>query len=187
MQENGNSFENSKLYHEKQSTMQCAIHAVNNMLQKSVYTKKNFDEIAKELFIKEKQSQNGEIYINPYKNILGLGNYNISVIEIAFLQMNHCLKWWDKRKEINQFDFKSNDLVGFLINDTGEKSCFRNLFKLVQLNHWYSIKKIEENYFDCDSRLDKPKLFKSIEELKKRMEYIKKNDGFIFQVYENNN
>ena len=38
-------------------------------------------------------------------------------------------------------------------------------------------------FYDFDSRLDHPKIFKTLEELQKRLNYIKKNDGFIFLIY----
>ena len=180
MQMEKNSF---KFYHEKQSGLKCAIHAVNNILQQPIYNKESFDEIAKELYEREKESKNSEILINPYKNVFGMGNYGISVIEIALLEKNYRLKWWDKRKQVDDLDFYSPDLFGFLINDKGENGFFSDLFKVLQPNHWYSILKFEKEFYDFDSRLDHPKIFKTLEELQKRLNYIKKNDGFIFLIY----
>lgn len=174
---------NTCKYHERQSTMKCAIHAVNNMLQEPVYTKESFDQIAKDLFHEEKASKASEIYINPYKNIFGLGNYDVSVIEMAFLRRKLVLKWWDMRKDFVDFDFEKDTLMGFLINYRGEKGFFSDLFKLIQPNHWYSIRKIGGVFYDVDSKLDKPKPFKSFEDLSKRMKDLRKNEGFIFPIY----
>ena len=176
----------SDFYHEKQSTMKCAIHAVNNLLRSQRYKKDDFDKIAKELYDKEQASKSSEIYINPYKNIFGLGNYDVSVIEVALLKENYQLKWWDMRKDFSKFDFmQPPKLMGFLINDRGKKGIFRDFFKIVQPNHWFSVLKSEDAYFNVDSRLDEPVKFKNQGDFIKLMKDIQKNDGFIFPVYRN--
>ena len=171
-----------KLYHEKQSTLKCAIHAVNNMLQQPVYNKNSFDQIAKELYKKEQEEKNSEIIFNPYKSSLGLGNYDVSVIEIAFLKRDFILQWLDLRK-LDSFDYNAINLIGFLINFRGEKGFWKKLFGMVTQNHWHSIRKIGEIYYDLDSKLDEPMPLKSFDELLKILKYVKENDGFIFPIY----
>ena len=135
----------SEFYHEKQSTMKCAIHAVNNLLRSPRYKKEDFDRIAKDLYDKEQASKSSEIYINPYKNIFGL------------------VKWEERRKRL------------FL----------RDLFKIVQPNHWFSILKSEDAYFNVDSRLDEPQKFRTQGDFIKLMKDVQNNEGFIFPVYRN--
>lgn len=175
----------TEFYHEKQSTMKCAIHAVNNLLRSPKFKKDDFDKIAKDLFDKEQASKNSEIFINPYKNIFGLGNYDVSVIEVALLKENYYLKWWDMRKDFSQFDLMNPKLMGFLINDRGKKGFLRDLLKIVQPNHWFSILKSEDTYFNVDSRLEEPQKFKTKADFIKLMKDIQKNEGFIFPVYRN--
>lgn len=170
-------------YHERQSTLKCAIHAVNNFLQGPVFTKESFEIIAQDLFKLEKVSNSSVSYINPYKNVFGLGNYDVTVIEKALGSQGYEIKWWDMRKSFKHFDFSKEEILGFLINDRGEKGFLRDIFKIVQPNHWYSIRKEFEEFFDVDSRLEKPKKFINKENLIERMENIRKNDGFIFPIY----
>lgn len=174
---------NSSIYHEKQSSWKCGIHAVNNLLQSKCYTQRDFDDIAKRLYDEENESKNSSNIINPYKNILGLGNYDITVIESALIEQGCYLIWWDMRRDIDEINFKEQNLLGFIINDRGEKSFFSNLFKWAQTNHWYTIRKIGDYFYDLDSRNDYYNMFESTEKVKQLFKYIKKNDGFIFLVF----
>jgi len=54
---------------------------------------------------------------------------------MAFLKK----KLWDMRKIFVDFDFGEDNLMRFLINYRREKGFFSDLFKLIQLNHRYSI------------------------------------------------
>lgn len=82
---------NNIIYHEKQIKELCALHALNNLFQeRNSFTKAQLDLIC--------HSLSPDVWINPHKSLLGLGNYDINVIMKA-LQGKGCEAiWFDKRK-----------------------------------------------------------------------------------------
>lgn len=66
----------SSVYHEKQARQLCALHALNNLFQgDQSYTKSELDDICNNL--------TPNVWINPHRSVLGLGNYDINVIMTA--------------------------------------------------------------------------------------------------------
>lgn len=49
-------------------------------------------------------------------------------------------------------------LYGILINTVGKWNAFGYQFSLKLFRHWFSIKKINENYYNLDSQLKKPEV-----------------------------
>lgn len=82
---------NGTIYHERQVKELCALHALNNLFQEyEAFSKTELDEIC--------HSLSPNVWINPHKSLLGLGNYDINVI-MAGLQRKGCeAMWFDKRK-----------------------------------------------------------------------------------------
>lgn len=79
-----------KIYHERQTRMLCAVHALNNVFQDpTAYSKADFDTICYNL--------SPDSYINPHKNPLGLGNYDVNVLMTAVLMKGYETVWFDKR------------------------------------------------------------------------------------------
>lgn len=79
------------IYHEKQIKELCALHALNNLFQeRNSFTKSQLDSICTTL--------SPNVWINPHRSMLGIGNYDINVIMKA-LQMKGCeAVWFDKRR-----------------------------------------------------------------------------------------
>eukprot|EP01098_Paradermamoeba_levis_P001260 TRINITY_DN11419_c0_g1_i1.p1 TRINITY_DN11419_c0_g1~~TRINITY_DN11419_c0_g1_i1.p1 ORF type:complete len:164 (-),score=33.89 TRINITY_DN11419_c0_g1_i1:72-563(-) len=96
------------ILHEKQNLQQCGIHCVNNLLQEKAYGKKDFDEICLELA--------PDSLFNPHKSILGTGNYDVNVIMNSLFKKDLAVKWFDKRKDLNQVNF--NLVIGLIVNYT---------------------------------------------------------------------
>lgn len=68
----------------------CALHALNNLFQERGFSKQELDQICYGL--------SPDVWINPHKSLLGLGNYDINVI-MAALQRRGCeAVWFDKRR-----------------------------------------------------------------------------------------
>lgn len=68
----------------------CALHALNNLFQERGFSKQELDQIC--------DSLSPDVWINPHKSLLGLGNYDINVI-MAALQRRGCeAVWFDKRR-----------------------------------------------------------------------------------------
>ena len=81
----------SELYHEQQSCQLCALHVLNNLLQRREFSKADLDAICARLA--------PDAWINPHKSMLGLGNYDANVIMAALQdeRVNMELRWFDKR------------------------------------------------------------------------------------------
>lgn len=81
----------TSVYHEKQMRQLCALHALNNLFQgDQSYTKAELDDICSNL--------SPNVWINPHRSVLGLGNYDINVIMTALQRRNCEAVWFDKRK-----------------------------------------------------------------------------------------
>lgn len=79
-----------EIYHEKQSRMLCAVHALNNVFQESTaFSKSDFDVICYKL--------SPDTYINPHRNPVGLGNYDVNVLMTAVGSKGFDTVWFDKR------------------------------------------------------------------------------------------
>jgi len=79
-----------QIYHEKQSKMLCGVHALNNVFQDpKAFKTSDFDEICYHL--------SPDTYINPHKNPIGLGNYDVNVLMTAVALKGFDTVWFDKR------------------------------------------------------------------------------------------
>lgn len=73
----------------------CALHALNNLFQERGFSKQELDQIC--------YSLSPDVWINPHKSLLGLGNYDINVI-MAALQTRGCeAVWFDKRRYVLKY------------------------------------------------------------------------------------
>ncbi|XP_058458581.1 josephin-like protein [Malaya genurostris] len=161
------------VYHEKQVKELCALHALNNLFQdRECYNKMQLDEICRGLAPDD--------YINPHKSILGLGNYDINVI-ISALHMKDCEAiWFDKRKDPSCID--TSRIVGFILNvPSNYKVGFVRL--PIQRRHWISIKKINGEYWNLDSKLDTPLLIgNEIQTMEYMRNQLQSNENQLFIV-----
>lgn len=78
------------IYHEKQIKELCALHALNNLFQEKYFTKVELDSVCHNL--------SPDVWINPHKSFLGLGNYDINVIMKVLQSRGYEAVWFDKRK-----------------------------------------------------------------------------------------
>ena len=70
--------------------MLCAVHSLNNLFQdRNAYSKEDLDAISYQL--------SPDSFVNPHKNMLGLGNYDVNVMMVALQQKNYEVVWFDKR------------------------------------------------------------------------------------------
>ncbi|XP_054739659.1 josephin-like protein [Anastrepha obliqua] len=136
----------TNIYHEKQTRQLCALHTLNNLFQgQQSYTKEQLDQICNDL--------SPNVWINPHRSPLGLGNYDINVIMTA-LQMRNCEAiWFDKRKDPSCINL--NAIVGFILNVPSDyKFAFVTL--PLQKRHWIAIRRIDGKYYNLDSKLREP-------------------------------
>merc|ERR1712154_537744 len=147
-----------KLYHEKQQLELCLLHAINALLGRSVFSTKSLDAICKELA--------PDKLINPHKSILQTGNYDANVLMAALGKENITVQWFDARKAAD-IDLESK---AFLSGDQGEFQGFilnkptKAMFNLLNRRHWLTIKRVDGNWYNLDSKLKKPDAFKNAKE-----------------------
>ncbi|XP_001604036.1 josephin-2 [Nasonia vitripennis] len=135
------------IYHERQVKELCALHALNNLFQERKFSKQELDQICYNL--------SPDVWINPHKSLLGLGNYDINVI-MAALQIRGCeAVWFDKRRDPDCLCL--DNIEGFILNVPHEYK-FGFVLLPVKRRHWIALKKINGAFYNLDSKLDSPQL-----------------------------
>ena len=70
--------------------MLCAVHTLNNLFQdRNAYSKADLDDIS--------YSLTPDAFVNPHKNMFGLGNYDVNVLMAALQLRGYEAVWFDKR------------------------------------------------------------------------------------------
>jgi len=143
--------EDLELYFEQQEGLLCGQHCLNNLLQMPCFSPVDLGEIAQELDLLEYQSMtgvNGEVtddtrnYMKEGSgNVDESGNFSIQVLMTA-VQRSHGL-----------------DLILWNSNE-GEAICedptLENGFILNRQAHWFTIRKINDRFWNLNSTLPKP-------------------------------
>ncbi|KAL1921165.1 uncharacterized protein VTP21DRAFT_10881 [Calcarisporiella thermophila] len=167
------------IYHERQQVWFCAKHALNNLAQAPLFTKKDLDAVAHQLGLEEtKQEELGpysRLLVNPHKNPLGLGNYDISTLECALRGVGLEMRWFDARKDVRTIRF-CDTLCGVIIN---QPSTNRWPWRM---NHWSAVKMIRDHVYDLDSKLEHPRRFETLEDAYRFLDGVKRRNGQIFLV-----
>lgn len=135
------------IYHEKQISFLCGMHALNSCFQREEFTKDELSSIATEL--------------SSHKSLFDkisdkFGVFDINVIMIALNKRGYEIIWHDNRKPL---DFRLiESCFGIIINITTQKfSRYFNFFSLpYSRRHWFTIKKINNSYYNLDSILNSP-------------------------------
>lgn len=144
-----------EVYHERQRKMLCAVHALNNLFQeKDAYSKADLDAISYNL--------SSDTLVNPHKNVLGLGNYDVNVIMAALQLRDYETVWFDKRLSLESLVLEN--IFGMVVN----KPSSMNLVGLeipFKRPHWFAIRKVNGSYYNLDSKLTSPQLLGSEENL----------------------
>ncbi|KAF3424898.1 hypothetical protein QLX08_008535 [Tetragonisca angustula] len=135
------------IYHERQVKELCALHALNNLFQERDFSKQELDQIC--------YSLSPDVWINPHKSLLGLGNYDINVIMAALQRRGREAVWFDKRRDPKCLCL--DNIEGFILNVPTE---YKLGFVLLPLKrrHWIALKKIHGAFYNLDSKLDSPQL-----------------------------
>ncbi|RWS27923.1 Josephin-1-like protein [Leptotrombidium deliense] len=144
-----------KVYHEKQVKQLCALHTLNNLLQANVFTQKELDSICKNL------SPNNSL-LNPHKSFFGLGNYDVNVIMCALQTKQLEAIWFDKRKDPECLELSK--IYGFILN-LPNPSLSHSEDLLMSRKHWIAVRKIEDLYYNLDSKLTFPEIIGKVKRL----------------------
>jgi len=132
------------LYHERQRLALCGVHAVNNLLQKKRYTKRNFDDVCLSL--------SPSSFRNPHRSMWGIGNYDVNVVMMLLQQEGLSVTWHDRRTELKIETIER--LIGVLWN-VDSKSVWSRLFGG---RHWIAFLycRGSKEWVNLDSSLSEP-------------------------------
>jgi josephin len=101
----------------------------------------------------------------------------------ALESKNLHLVWFDKRKEINNESIALDRAFALILNIPSDYTLGFIKLPILKSRHWISIKQINENFYNLDSKLDSPLLIGSATQL---IEYLntemKSNDKELFIV-----
>jgi josephin len=141
----------SELYHERQKLALCAVHAVNNLLQRPRFSKADFDHVCEEL------SDNR--WTNPHRSILPIGNFDVNVVSLLLQQEFLTVTWHDQRTDF-KLEEKAN-LLGILWNVPSTSLWGR----MTRGRHWIALSFQDERkeWMNLDSGLSVPVLVGSHE------------------------
>eukprot|EP01104_Vermistella_antarctica_P008150 TRINITY_DN2036_c0_g4_i2.p1 TRINITY_DN2036_c0_g4~~TRINITY_DN2036_c0_g4_i2.p1 ORF type:complete len:270 (+),score=58.38 TRINITY_DN2036_c0_g4_i2:727-1536(+) len=162
------------LYHEQQQLQRCAIHTVNNLLQAGVFSSSDFDDISNSLTPSQYFNM-----VNPHRSSFGTGNYDVNVIMRALDEQQLSIRWFDRRKEVNDIDF--DGVVGLIVNYT----YWVILGMMWESKHWFCVRRIGSRWYNLDSNLSKPYRFSSRTELAQYLDQLKQSyKGEVLMVYD---
>ncbi|XP_005180964.1 josephin-like protein [Musca domestica] len=163
------------VYHERQTRQLCALHTLNNLFQsRQAFTKEQLDQICTQL--------NPNVFLNPHRSMLGLGNYDVNVI-MAALQLNNCEAcWFDKRKDPSCIDL--NAIVGFILNVPSDYK-FGFITLPLRKRHWIAVRQIDGKFYNLDSKLHTPECIGNEQQLFAFLkQQLQSNDRELFVIVE---
>ncbi|XP_013110324.2 josephin-like protein [Stomoxys calcitrans] len=163
------------VYHERQTRQLCALHTLNNLFQtRQAFTKERLDQICTDL--------NPNVWLNPHRSMLGLGNYDVNVIMAALQAWNCEACWFDKRKDPSCIDL--NAIVGFILNVPSDYK-FGFITLPLRKRHWIAIRQIDGKYYNLDSKLHSPECIGDEQQLFAFLkQQLQSNDRELFVVVE---
>ena len=132
---------------ERQHLQQCLLHALNNLFQERAFFASDLNKIADGL-------APGTLplpLLHPFRTAV-VGNYNVTVAEVALNQKGRQLKWHDARDRL----FESLDLpacFGLLVNVQSGGA-----FGFLGGRHWVALRCFDGAWMNLDSKLKKPEL-----------------------------
>ncbi|XP_063283555.1 josephin-2 [Pelobates fuscus] len=133
------------VFHERQRLELCAVHALNNLLQRPEISQQLAEDICRGL--------SPNTMINPHRSILGTGNYDVNVIMAALQTLDYAAVWWDKRKSLESLVL--SEIFGFILNIPSPISV--GFFSLpITRKHWIAVREINGVFFNLDSKLKAP-------------------------------
>ncbi|KAG7396335.1 Josephin-1 [Phytophthora boehmeriae] len=152
--------ERPALYHERQQLYRCGLHALNNVLQGSVFDKASLDAACVELAALSSPGSEHSLLNwawNAHRAPLGLGNYDVNALTLALQQKGYTMQWLDKRLPVDEKLLPLDAAEGVLCNVV--MTSFMS--SLWNQRHWFAIRKIEGVCYNLDSKLAAPVPFES--------------------------
>uniref|UniRef100_UPI00398E4F67 josephin-2-like n=1 Tax=Pristiophorus japonicus TaxID=55135 RepID=UPI00398E4F67 len=133
------------LYHETQVLELCAVHALNNLLQRPVFGRRELDSLCRRL--------SPDSMINPHRSLLGTGNYDVNILMAALDTQGFAAIWWDKRRDLANLVL--GRVHGLILNIPSNVTLgFVSL--PIRRKHWVAMRKVNGAYYNLDSKLKAP-------------------------------
>ncbi|XP_066031024.1 josephin-2-like isoform X1 [Chamaea fasciata] len=133
------------LYHERQRLELCALHALNNLLQRPWLSKAQADGICRQLAPNSRP--------NPHRSPLGTGNYDVNVVMAALGTRGLAAVWWDKRRPLERLSLPH--ILGFLLNVPSRVTLGALALPLAR-PHWLGVRRLGDTFYNLDSKLAAP-------------------------------
>ncbi len=151
-------------YHERQTVLKCGVHAVNNLLGERVFCSADFDAFSRSVSPESMWTR------------LGVGNYDVNVLEVALKSRGLVVSWFDRRKTFAEAD--ATHCQGLMLNRLSDAW----LSSVVGMRHWVSVRRHEEQWYNCDSMLKEAELLSGtqLEELVR--EALEQHDGYCLLI-----
>jgi ataxin-3 len=142
------------IYHERQEAALCGQHALNNLVQASVFSPGSLSDIAHQLDEMEltymANNNEGGVRSKDYikrlsegsGNVDEQGNFSIEVLRAALMNQ-YGLEMPNIRQEGIGDSIETTHIEGFICNRSA---------------HWFAIRKIHGRYWNLDSTLEQPQL-----------------------------
>jgi Josephin len=137
------------IFHEVQESMLCGQHALNNLLQESIFTPIDLAEIAQGLDAQERAFMMVEGNMTPDAmkflsersgNVDESGNFSIQVLRAA-LQQSHAIELISWTADRGKQSAEMTAERGFIVNRSA---------------HWFTIRKIKNRWWNLNSTLERP-------------------------------
>ena len=167
-----------EFYHEKQKLQLCALHSLNNLFQKKIFTKRTLDSIVYEY--------DKSWCWNEYSTLF-TGNYDLTIILDALKSQGYTLRAIDVNESLDKFNFK--DCLGLLLNIPIERPFFDRLPVIRSFTkpgrHWLTIKSTDgEQFFNFDSKFSKPRLIGNQNDLIQYLNTLDRAQTYMYIVIE---
>lgn len=137
------------IFHEVQESMLCGQHALNNLLQESIFTPIDLAEIAQGLDAQERafMTVDGNMTPDAMKflsessgNVDESGNFSIQVLRAA-LQQSHAIELISWTADGGNQSSEMTAEKGFIVNRS---------------SHWFTVRKIKTRWWNLNSTLERP-------------------------------
>ncbi|XP_077645946.1 josephin-2 [Lonchura striata] len=132
-------------YHERQRRQLCALHALNNLLQRPWLSQASADRICQRLAPRARP--------NPHRSPLGTGNYDVNVVMAALRSLGLAALWWDKRRPLERLALPH--VLGLLLNVPSRVALGALRLPLAR-PHWLCVRRLGRLFYNLDSKLPAP-------------------------------
>ncbi|KAF9583399.1 Josephin-1 [Lunasporangiospora selenospora] len=150
-------------------------------LQGPVFTTADLDVIAEQLREVAQENLQRVMWKNPYKSPLGMGYYDLSVLEAALNQQNCTLGWFDARRDIAEcLSQQDETMVGLIVHVPTSP----RWMPFWRGQHWFGVLRLANGaYVDLDSRLSQPTPFAGFDDAMDFLKNILSHDGRLFLIH----